>query len=628
MIFLKKAVAVLLTVVMLTTSLSSCISHNDNTDGPSTTPSDPATSIEGTTAPDIERDTVFNVIYALATVPPVLAAIECIDSGYETYAIVERGKTYSGIDKLEYFHNAGFDTGSNASSGLAQDKMDAMVSTVKELNEKNENAFFIFYAQDGTALSCAAIAANAGIKSDRFHVFMCEDGTGAYVNLKSSFIDGRTADSAIDGPYEAYSVMAREAASRFSDIMARDDNKSADAALVYNIPLAFALASLPNFTYYLQDEANVNSIVRGGGNTLLLTAFGIDGYDGERECEYRLNLKYRRIADGIASLSDEERTDYLILMYGDYYKDTYDELTRTERCGESAPSKKLVFIGTRYSYYPKFASDASFGIGGLGPDEKVASSYDTLNAKYKNALLFSCKEDYDLFLSIADDQNSYVKELSEAERERVKVEAFNLYIDYIFTLKFAYSIYGGDYDIIMKGHPMEVLGNSSEWGSRYKVTFEGGETYSYDLLLDTLLLAFHEKDSSGKYIGNIPYGTAAENLAYLGIDISIGGLPSSTYSGMSTDVDVVFIMAATSESIDGDASQVKERYLAGTLTFNGDEVCSYYNMGNIYKHVAEIFKDKGDTASAEKFDILFKAWLINHRNGASDINGQGFAASK
>lgn len=625
MIFFKKAVALLLTMTVLTASFSSCISHNDNDDDTSSTTSDYLTSIDGTTAPDIENDTIFNIVYALATVPPVLAAIECISSGYETYAIVERGKTYSGIDKLEYFHNAGFDTGSNASSGLAQDKMDAMVSKVKELNEQNENAFFIFYAQDGTALSCAAIAANAGVKSDRFHVYMCEDGTGAYVNLKSSFIEGKVASEEADAPYEAYAKMAEEAKERFNDIMSKDDNKSIDEALIYNIPLAFALASLPNFTYYLQEEANVNGIVKEGGNTLLLSAFGIGGYTGEKECEYKLNLKYQKIADGIASLSEEERTDYLILMYGDYYKDTYETLTRTERCSEAAPEKKLVFIGTRYSYYPQFASDATFGIGGLGKDDIIADSYDKLDEKYKNALLFSCKEDYDLFLSIVNDQNSYVKELSEAERERIKVEAFNLYIDYIFTLKFAYSMYGEEYDIVMKGHPMEVLGNSSEWGNRYKVTFDNGEEYSYDLLLDTLLLAFHDKDSCGKYIGNIPYGTAAENLAYLGIDISIGGLPSSTYSGMSTDVGVVFIMAATNESITGDVSQVKERYLAGTLTYGNGEVCSYYNMGNIYKYGAEIFKGKGDNVSAEKFGSLFSAWLLDQRSGAKDIDGQGFA---
>ncbi len=39
-----------------------------------------------------------------------MAAIQSIDSGYDTYAIIERGKTYSGIADLEKFHNVGFDT--------------------------------------------------------------------------------------------------------------------------------------------------------------------------------------------------------------------------------------------------------------------------------------------------------------------------------------------------------------------------------------------------------------------------------------------------------------------------------------------------------------------------------------
>ena len=42
---------------------------------------------------------IYNIIFALATVPPVLAALDSIGSGYETYAIIERGKTYNGIEK-------------------------------------------------------------------------------------------------------------------------------------------------------------------------------------------------------------------------------------------------------------------------------------------------------------------------------------------------------------------------------------------------------------------------------------------------------------------------------------------------------------------------------------------------
>ena len=107
-------------------------------------------------APDAK---VYNVIFALATVPPVLAALDSIGSGYETYAIIERGKTYNGIEKIENFHNAGFDPESNESNGFTSAEFGAMVDKVKELREAEENSFFYIYAQDGTALRAAALAA-------------------------------------------------------------------------------------------------------------------------------------------------------------------------------------------------------------------------------------------------------------------------------------------------------------------------------------------------------------------------------------------------------------------------------------------------------------------------------------
>lgn len=616
----KKIIALTLALVMLAASFVSCKKPSDD---------------EGNTTPVLPEsgDKVFNIIYALATVPPVLAAIDSIDSGFETYAIVERGKTYSGIDKLEYFHNAGFDVSSNESSGLEQDKMDAMVAKVKELKEANENAFFVFYAQDGTALSCAAIAANAGVAKDKFHVYMCEDGTGAYVALKSNFIDGKTVSAEKDEPYEAYDALVKEANEKFDSVMSKTDNKSLDNALFYNIKLAFALASLPNFTYYMQDEAIVSGILKATGEnpTLLLSAFGIEGYNGEKTSEYKLNLRYQKISEGISKLSEQERKDYLVLMYGDYYEDTFSALTRTERADKPAPEKKLVFIGARHSYYPVFASDEAYGIGGLKDGDKIPASYAELDAKYKNALLFANEADYKAFLDIINKSDEYSADITDEVKNKVQVAAFNLYINYIYTLKFTYALYGDEYDIILKGHPREVIGASGEWGNRYTVTYGENQTYVFDSLLDSLLLSFHAADSIGKYIGMVPYGTAAENLAYLGAEVSICGLPSSTYSGYDTDVDVLFIMGATNESINGDFSQVKERYLAGNLTYtDGEEekTCVYYNVGNTYKYASEIFKTVGDNASASAFESLYKAWLASERSGASDINGQGFALTE
>ena len=614
---LKRTLAFLLALVLLCTA--SCGKISDGANDTTATTATTATS----TIP-AGKTTCYNIIFALATIPPVLAALESISNGYQTYAIIERGKTYSGIDSLEYFHNAGFDPKSNLSNGFTEDEFNSMVAKVSEL--KGEDVYFNFYVQDGTALMAAAIAANAGITSNDFHVYMCEDGTGAYNALKRVFIDGKTVNGQKDEVYETYSDYVSLARTEFDSIMKKDDNKYNDPPLAYNIGKAYALASLPNFTYCLQDEATIVSIIDSFGEikTALGAAFGIEGY--ALSSEYKLSLKYCKIAEAVTNLSTEQRTDYLTLMYGDYYEDTYKALTRTERAGETAPEKKLVFIGTRHMGYPDFASNDAHGIGS---HYTVPASYDSLPDKYKTELLFSTKEDYDLFLNVLNDLDNYSQDVTDAARIAARWACFTYYIDYIYTLKLTYALYGEEYDIIMKGHPREVIGESDQWGGQYLVAYGDGLTYCFDKLMDKALIAFHESDSIGKYIGAVPYGTSAENLAYLGANISLGGLPSSTYNGFDLSVDVVFIIAETNESIDGSASQVKSRYEAGTLGYtdeNGEsKTTAFLNTGNIYKALISIYEKSGNTDMANKYRVLFEQWLTQNRDGATDIDEQGFA---
>jgi hypothetical protein len=508
-----------------------------------------------------------------------------------------------------------------------------MVSKVKELNESNENAYFNFYVQDGTALKGAAIAANAGLELDQFHIYMCEDGTGSYHALYENYVEGKTVNETVDEVYTSYAEALEKAKSDFNAVMAKTDNKNADAILGYNIGKAFALAGIDNFTYYLQDEDGVTQILNKTGSvrTKLLSAFGVDGYDDD--VEISLNLKYQKISEGITKLTKDQKTDYLTLMYGQYYADTFAALTRTERADEKAPAKKLVFIGARHSDYPKFVSNEAYGIGGLKKGEKVPATYEELDPLYKTPFLFETPLDYYVFLEELEKEENYTDDISDEVKELVKAACFNIYVDYIFTLKFTYLIYGEEYDIIMKGHPREAIGCYEEWGNRYKVKYDGDKEYVYDKLLDNVLLAFHKNDAIGSYIGMVPYGTAAENLAYLGADIAIGGLPSSTYSGFDPDVDVLFIMAETDEDIAGSgkdeaASQVKARYEAGTLHYtdkNGREQKTvFYNTGNVYKSLVPIIKKYAGKDWADACNMLYKAWLAKVHPGATDIDAQGF----
>ncbi|MBQ9780787.1 MAG: hypothetical protein IJW00_07560 [Clostridia bacterium] len=596
------------------------------------------TETEADTNQPITDDTlVYNIIFALATVPPVLASLDAIENGHETYAIIERGKTYNGIDSLEYFHNAGFDPASNLSNGFTATEWDTMVNKIKELNVEDKKVFFNIYVQDGTALMGAGLAANAGLSTEDFHVMIVEDGTGAYNALYNTYAKGKTVTSEADGIYDTYAAAVASAKAEFEAVMGKTDNKHNDAPFKYNIGKAYALAALPNFTYWIQDKAMLTDIFTAAEATdsRFMDVLGLR--ENNAETELKAGMKFQKISETIESLTEAQRTDYLTLMYGSYYEATYNGLTRTERAGEPAPAKKLVYIGARHRYYPHLATDAAHGIGGLSADATVPASYAELDAKYKTPLLFGTEADYALFLEVLNNTANY-KEGTDDLKRQAQVACFNYYIDYIYTLKLTYALYGEEYDIIMKGHPREAVGGSSEWGSIYSVIYqeEGSEEnkyYVYDQLLDKALLAFHEKDSVGKYFGMVPYGTSAENLAYLGVEIAICGLPSSTYNGYDTDVDVVFVMSETNEDITGSgaetpASQVAARYEAGNLTYtdkDGNEVVTkFYNLGNTYKALADVYTKKGDAANAEKYTNLFKTWLAANRAGATDIDGQGF----
>lgn len=616
-----------------TESTPAATTPGETTPGETTPPESTGNNID---LSDVES---VNVIFALATIPPVLSALEAIKNGDPTFVIIERGKTYSGIASLENFINVGFDPTNNLSTGFTEKEFNDMIAQVKAIKEANPDIFINFYVQDGTALFGAAIAANAGVDADHFHVYMCEDGTGAYNALYNSYLKNLTVTAEVDGVYENYATRVANAKAEFDAIMAKTDNKRTDDALKYNIGKAFALAALDNFTFYIQDEAQIVSLLENTGDvkTKLLSSFGVKGY--EAEVELTLNLKYGKIAAAVAELTEQQRTDYLTLMYGQYYADTYAALTRTKRADKDAPAKKLVYIGARHSGYPALVSDAKHGIGGLEAGSKVPATYAELDAKYKTPLIFGTEADYQLFLDELNNAENYTAELSDEVKAMVGVACFNYYVDYIFNLKFTFAIYGAEYDLIMKGHPREVIGSWSEWGNRYKVTYgeNNDQTYVYDKLYDNVLLSFHKNDSTGKYIGMVPYGTAAENLAYLGADIAIAGLPSSTYNGFDTAVGVLFIMTLTDEDIvgtgkDTSASSVKERFEAGNLVYTDAEGNTknavFYNTGNIYKSLATIYSALEDAETAAIYQAKFDAWLNATHKDAETIDEQGFAVVK
>ena len=579
--------------------------------------------------------TKYNIIFTLATIPPVLSALDSVRNGNETYAFIERGKTYNGINQIKNWHNIGFNTNSNSSSGFTVDDYNLVKSTIQDLNVYG-NEHFSIYVQDGTALYGANLASNAQLNNNQFDIIMVEDGTGAYNSFKNEVIGKRVCNSSKDEIYQNYKdqvdLVSKEVETIFS-------SKDSQFTSYYSIEKAFYLSALDNFHYWFQDKSQIedilNKTVIDGTYTKLFDVMGIDNGHEKEVKGYKANLKFESISSGVASLEESQKENYLRLMYGSYYEDTYKALTRTT-LDDSTPvsAHKLIYIGTRFMSFPTFASDPNYGIGGVSNVSEIPSSYAALNNKYKTPFLFENESDYNLFLNTIENNENYDKAPTQEEKDLVKVASFNQYINYMFALKYAKKMYGDDYDLIIKGHPSEVMGSHSNWSRHYEVATSNQNKFNYDKLIDQLMLNFHSSDSTGKFIGSVPYGTAAENLAYLGADISICGLPSSTYTGYDTSVPVVYVMSQSNGNISSDGN-LASRYEKGSLTYtslNGKEtMTSFINIGNVYKNLASYYKKIGNVTLEDTYNKLFSNWLItnfeevNSSNVSSySINEQGF----
>ncbi|MCH5162267.1 MAG: hypothetical protein J1G38_02115 [Clostridiales bacterium] len=582
--------------------------------------------------PGDESGNEYNIIFTIGTIPPVLAALDCINNGNETYAFIERGKTYNGIDNVSGFNNIGFDKSNNASTGFTNANFDAVVKKIKDLNV-NGNEKFNFYVCDYAVLWGFGLAASAELKKDQYQIVLCENGGKTYEGLDSDYITDKTVDSSADEPYEKFLNDITTVKSKIATVLSKNKHK-VNFDIGYD--LAYPAATLSNVRYLIQDKVSIKNHLEKSGSenykTKLLSVFGF-----EENSKIRINFDFGSISERVERLQPAQKENYLKLMYGEYFEDTHSTLTRTKLSDNvtEVPAEKLVFIGSRANAYPHIAQ--YFGYDDVTDARQVPDSYADLRDMYKTDFLFAEEEDYRLFIDVLKDATNYENdELPEQELlDAIRVACFNYYIDYLVTLKFTYLKYGKDYDIVLKGHPSEVLGEHETWTQHYDVSVNEKD-YRYDKLYDNLLSAFHAKDSIGKCIGLIPFGTAAENLAYLGVDISLCGLSSGTYTGYEQSVDIKFVMATVNDAIDSDTN-ISGRYANGTLLDhdkNGNEtITAFFNIGNLYKQLIQYYssEEHGNNDYKAYYEEKFKAWLraVNNLDENADTTGydvdnQGF----
>lgn len=563
----------------------------------------------------------YNIIMTAATIPPVLSSLEAFENEYETYAWVERGKTYAGIEKVNNFHNIGFNPTENLSNGVSTDTMNKVVSTIKGLN-KNKDEHFHIYTTDYKVLTGLYAAVDAKLTENQFTVHMVEDGSATYVYLNDYFVKGKNANTATSH----FKSKVEEYTTFFENVMKNgvqsilENNRFNEFITGYDA--SFPLACLDQFEYDMQSAKQLENVFEEINATELQTIFQVK----EGTSTLKANVKYKSIDEHVEGLSEEKKNQYLTLMFGDLKQGIVDKMTRTtlDDGTTKVPSKKLIFIGTRLS---------GSSLNHVRPMEsgELVANYSSLNEDFKE--VFQKEADYQVVYQFLNDENNLPKNLSSAEKEAVKYAAINNYIGYAFNLKLTYRLYGDEYDIIVKGHPSESMEEVSKWNYKVQV---GDKEVNYSEMMNKLAKLFHSSDSEGKFCGMIPYGCAAENLAYLGIDHVIGGLPSSTYTGYSEKVPVLFILNTSDGNTNCETDDnIKARYEQETLQWDVDGKdlhTTYINRGNLYRLLRDYYQGVGNTSLANKYEELYRNWIektFSKTNGEDfEIDDYGFLVSK
>lgn len=551
----------------------------------------------------------YNIIVAVASIPPVIASLECIQNGNDTYAYIERGKTYSGIAQVEQFENLGFNASANAQTGITAEMTTNVVSAIEQILARDENAFINLYCVDYNALAVYAMAIKAGVNENNFKVIMIEDGSGAYSDIYDHYVkDMENADAA----YTNYTNKVAQLNQTLAEI--KNSNGQTGYTVTDN-SVAIALASFDNFEFIIQSNDRVKDTLNKNANiagSKLYTVFGVNGYN---QSVKKANIVYKSISEYVAELTPAQKEAYLTLMFGTDREVTENLFSRTTVAGQNVPAKKLVYIGGRV---------CQSGVGNMAPQITDLSQLGTYNTALSDIKeLFNSEADYNILLNAVNNSTN---------SDGAKIAMVNYYLKYIYTLKLTYRLYGAEYDILFKGHPREIVNDITTWAdTNYRVNIGSEENPNYDVYTQSmynLINAFYTQDSEGKFIGILPGGVAAENFAYLGYDFALGGLSSSTYTGYETDVIVEFILNETA-TIQTE-SNVATRYENGTLVWtkgtNTEYTTLMLNAGNVYKAFIEYYANNAELKT--KYETMLDAWLIANKEEVNSGNVANYTVDR
>lgn len=530
----------------------------------------------------------YNIIMTNSSLPPMVASLYSIKDGNDTYAYVQRGKTFAGIDMVNTFHNSGFKTDKN-NNQFTQAEVAKMAEVIQQIATKKTSSKFTIYVTDYNAYTAYAAAYQAGLSDNRFEVKLCEDGSSTYSQFYTYFVAGKTT-AGEDQPYKKLEEKIAEVETKIDSL--KDSNGRTIGA---DVPLQdyfapYALATYENCEYYTQSLGNFKAKADLNANisdSKIYEAFGL--VESSTPNIKKLNIKFNTVSQLVQSLTPEQKVTYQTLMLGKYRQNAIDMFTR-ETLSDGVtrvPSKKLVYVGNR-------AAGQDFGR--IADLSSLPSSYSELPEEIKITL---SETDY----------NIVMEELNNSEKKYtdiVKLTAFNKFMDYRYTYWYTKTMFGEEYDILYKGHPSEEVGDRNTWEKQKYSIGEGSEDYT-DAMFN-LVKNFYEKDSLGKTIGVLPGGVAVENFAFLdGINFSVCSGHSSFLTGFETSVPIEYVTLAGSSAstIMGD-SQLKTRYTEGTLKNSAGESTVYLNEVAVYQSLYKKYEDATATQ-----DVAIKNYALN-----------------
>ena len=516
-----------------------------------------------------------------ATIPPVVAALDSLSNGEETYAWIERGKTYAGIESVDEITNIGFDITKNNASGVTAEAFEKIETKVNELKASNPEAHFNLYTTDYKVFSAVKVASDCKLSKDNFTVYMIEDGVGTYDNATSKFFT----------PYDSLAKANENFVKRMETAFKLFDDAMEDVSAISSLTntftqgyyYTFPLAAHKNFVHLLQNKTKLAAASSKFESSLFNQVYGVY----ENTSEYTGNVVYSSISERVEGLSEELKETYINLVFGQYKDECTRLLTRTtvDNGTDPVPDKKLIYIGTRIA---QTNNGQNFVEAAQSVDE-IPANYADLDARYKE--VFLDEEDYTYVYNFLNNEENYDvtwKDAGEAVINTIKLSAFNNYIAYTYPLKFCYRQYGEDYDLLFKGHPSETFDDVSKWGN-YKLTVEEVQ-YDYRYFMHDLAEGFHKVDGEGRFIGILPGGVAAENLAYLGVPTYLTGLPSSTYTGYDSTRPILSVLSnGQSGDIHSDVN-INQRYIDGELRWEDEGIETvFYNTGKMQDELFEYF---------------------------------------